>query len=334
MDKTVRIKLPDGSEVRKHLRGKDENEIQHKIDEIILQSLKGNPISVILSEWKEYHFKTVNLNTRQGYIAPIKDIKEHFGDKYLSDIKPLEVEQFLQELMIERRYARQTLNLRLIVLNQLYQYAILQGYCSANPCIAVKVPKQATKTKRELPKSGAIQAVKDNVGTEYGLMPFFLLYTGCRVGEALALQYEDIDYKNNIIKINKTVVFDNGIPTIQNHTKTDAGNRSIPLLQPLKKQLPKGKGYIFNSDGNPLKKGQLYYQWRQYKKRTGADITPHQLRHAYATILYDAGLPVKDSQLLLGHNSAEVTQNIYTHISEERRAKAFKALDAFVTKVT
>ena len=191
------------------------------------------------------------------------------------------------------------------------------------------MPRNAVTTKRVLPHTEDINAVKSHGNSEYGLMPFFLLYTGCRVGEALALRYEDIDYKNDTISINKTVVFDNGEPTIQQHAKTDAGNRIIPLLPPLKGILKKKKGYIFNLNGEPLKKHQVYSQWNKYKKRYNIDITPHQLRHAYATILYDAGLPVKDSQLLLGHNSAEVTQDIYTHISEERRKKTFETLNKY-----
>lgn len=331
MDKTVRIKLPNGEEVRKHLHGKDEKEIQDKIDKIIAQSLRGDPLNMIIDEWKEYHFNHINLNTQSGYTAPIKDLKEYFGDKYLDEIKPLDIEQFLFTLYDERRYAKQTLKLRLIVLNQVYEYSQLKGYCQINPCAPVRVPRNAVKNKRVLPHAEEINAVKSHGNSEYGLLPFFLLYTGCRVGEALALQYEDINFENDTITINKTVVFDNGIPTIQNHTKTDAGNRVIPLLPPLKELLPRKRGFVFSDNGKPLKKGQVYWRWKQFKKKTGVEISPHQLRHAYATILYDAGLPVKDSQLLLGHNSAEVTQNIYTHISEERQKKTFDKLKEYVT---
>ena len=61
--------------------------------------------------------KSINPNTQQGYIAPINDIKEQFGEMYLDDIKPIDVQNFLLELLDDRRYAKQTLKLRLIVLN-------------------------------------------------------------------------------------------------------------------------------------------------------------------------------------------------------------------------
>lgn len=328
MDKTITLTLPDGSKVHKHIRAKNEKELELKIEKAYKELTRGKKLSLIIDEWRDYHFKNINLNTQSGYAAPIKDIKEQFGDKYLDEIKPLDIEQFLYTLYDERKYAKQTLKLRLIVLNLVYDYSILKGYCQINPCTPVKAPRNAIKTKRELPQAEAIQIVTES--RKEWLLPFFLLYTGCRVGEALALQYEDIDFENNTISINKTIIFDNGIPIIQNHTKTDAGNRSVPLLAPLKELIPRNKnGFIFNDNGAPLKKGQLYFRWRQFKRKYNVDISPHQLRHAYATILYDAGLPVKDSQLLLGHNSAEVTQNIYTHISEERRKQTFSQLQAF-----
>ena len=58
-----------------------------------------------------------------------------------------------------------------------------------------------------------------------------------------------------------------------------------------------------------------------YRENHNIELTPHQLRHAYATILYEAGIQVKDAQALLGHASAEITQEIYTHISENQQNK-------------
>ena len=331
MEKTIRITLPNGEKLRKHIHGADEKEIEQKVQQIIHDAMRGKPLSAIVDEWQEYHFKDINPNTQSGYIAPIKDIKEHLGSCYLDEINPLDVEQFLYMLYDERKYARQTLKLRLIVLNQVYNYCLLKGYCQNNPCLPVRLPRNAFVGKRELPPTESINAVKSALQGEFGLLPFFLLYTGCRIGEALALTYEDIDRKNKVINISKTVIFIDGKPTIQEHTKTSAGNRSVPLLAPLEKALPKRKkGYIFTDNDELYRKGAFYYQWRQYEKRIGVEISPHQLRHAYATILYDAGLPVKDSQLLLGHASAEVTQNIYTHISEERKKNAYETLQNYV----
>ena len=143
--------------------------------------------------------------------------------------------------------------------------------------------------------------------------------------------YNDINRNNKTIQINKTVIFQNGKPTIQMHTKSTAGDRIVPLLPPLEEALnPKGKGYIFNIDNEPICQSRFIRLWDNYRKNHNIELTPHQLRHAYATILYEAGIQVKDAQALLGHASAEITQEIYTHISENQQNKTFTQLINFV----
>ena len=63
---------------------------------------------------------------------------------------------------------------------------------------------------------------------------------------------------------------------------------------------------------------------------TGVNATPHQLRHAYATILFDAGLDDKDAQELLGHANISTTRDIYTHITQKRREKTAAILNAAI----
>ena len=72
---------------------------------------------------------------------------------------------------------------------------------------------------------------------------------------------------------------------------------------------------------------------RVYESTTWeADITPHQLRHAFATILFDAGIDVKDAQEILGHASIQVTRDIYTHIRQQRREDTADRLNAFLQR--
>lgn len=70
------------------------------------------------------------------------------------------------------------------------------------------------------------------------------------------------------------------------------------------------------------------------KKKTGrrwkADITAHQLRYAFATLLFDAGIDKMDTKNLMGHSSIQVMRNIYTHIRQNRREKTAEKLNAFL----
>ncbi|MBQ7816775.1 MAG: tyrosine-type recombinase/integrase [Oscillospiraceae bacterium] len=88
-----------------------------------------------------------------------------------------------------------------------------------------------------------------------------------------------------------------------------------------KKPQPKGRknDYIFSKDGSsPFVESTFKRAWKKYTEETGITATPHQLRHAYATMLYEAGIDEKLAQELMGHADITTTRNIYTHIRLSR----------------
>jgi integrase len=203
-----------------------------------------------------------------------------------------------------------------------------------NPCSAVSMPRNLPAKKRELPDDDAVAAVKAGAGVPFGLFALVCLYAGLRRGEVLALQYEDLDRKNGVIHVTKAVEYVGNNPHIK-PPKTQAGVRDVPLLQPLADALPaKGSGLIFPGDaaGHPLTKTQYRKRWLKYCQAIGHDITAHQLRHGYATILYEAGIADKDAQELLGHSSIAVTRDVYTHIRQTQKERTAKKLNAYVKK--
>lgn len=173
-----------------------------------------------------------------------------------------------------------------------------------------------------------------SVDLQFGLFAYFVLYTGCRRGEALALKYEDIDFENNTVSINKVVVFEYGKPKIYHRAKSKDGVRTIPLLTPLKNVLTKKKGYIFNINSQLLTLSQFNILWRKYKKETGVNLSPHQLRHAFATICFDAGLTPKDASQILGHSKIELTLDVYTHIKQSRTQETANKLNEYLNNIS
>ena len=180
-----------------------------------------------------------------------------------------------------------------------------------------------------------MKIVKNSTDCTFGLLAYFLMYTGLRKGELLALQWKDIDFEKKEIYITKSVCHHNNVPHIKT-PKTDSGNRTIMLLDCLSDKLKELKeqtptNYIFSGSDTPLTNSQFQCRWEKYQKESGLKITAHQLRHTFATILFEANIDVKDAQNIMGHSDISVTQNIYTHIRKKRMQDTANKLNNFVT---
>lgn len=282
--------------------------------------------------WDKKHSERISAKTAETYTAPLRRIKDHFRGMDAQEITPQSIQAFLSDLG-KQDFSRRSVQMHRDILNMIFNNAIMENGLTFNPCSAVSVPRNLPVKKRELPDDAAIEAVKAGGSQPFGLFALICLYSGLRRGEVLALRYEDIDRKNKLIHVTRAVEYASNTPTIK-PPKTDAGVRDVVLLDPLAAAIPKkGKGLIFpRDDGKPLTKTQYRKRWIAYCKAIGYDITAHQLRHGYATILYEAGVPDKDAQELLGHSSIAVTRDVYTHIRQSQKEATAKKLNAFLKK--
>ena len=309
---------------RHYVYDRDPERLWHKLNDP-----KPKPavtFSTLAEEWEEQHRERVGYKTWEAYTAPLRRIKERFGEQ--EELTAAEIAAYLDHLA-RLGYSRRTVQMHRDILHMIYNTAIVNGRARYNPCDAVSLPRNLPVQKRTLPGDDAIEAVKKAGSHPFGLFALICLYSGVRRGEALALRYEDIDRENKLIHITKSVVFLGNDPNIK-EPKTKAGYRDAILLDVLAEAIPNGKGYIFCGDGGKLlTKTQYRKRWLAYCKAIGHDITAHQLRHGFATILYEAGIPDKDAQELLGHSSIAVTRDIYTHIRSSRRDATAAKLNAF-----
>ena len=316
----------------KTLIDKDPLKLAQKIKDYEYALEHPSPVTfeAVADGWSAVHFGRVSFKTAEAYTAPLRRIKEHFTGDAFASVTAMQIQAYISDLP-RKGYSRRTVQMHLDILRMIYNYAILQGVAKSNPVLAVKLPDGLIAEKRTLPGDLDIQKVKDNLSKPFGLFAFFALYTGMRRGELLALRYEDIDFDAMQITVNKSVSYQ-GNKAVLKATKTDAGTRRIILLDVLADKLDKGaKGLIFSDKGKLLSKTQFRHRWDNYQKSAGFTITPHQLRHAYATICYDAGIDEKAAQSLLGHSSITVTKNVYTHIRQSRMEATAKALNQFTS---
>ena len=334
---------------KKAFRGHSPQEVTRKILEYRGEIEKGRLFQEVAEEWKERHFEAIEYNTRKSYIAPYNRLVEKFREIYINKIKPNDINSFLGQFS-RRGYSQKTVRNQLLVTNLIFSSAVVDGYIESNPTEYIAVPKNLPKSKRDMPKDEFLELVKTNYNKPFGLLAYFLLYTGCRIGEALAIQYKDIDKENKIIRITKSVYHENSTPHLKT-PKTAAGTRDIILLDILAAKLPDGRedDYLFPGQDNRLMTySELKKGWKcfceeigacEYKIVTEGDkrkhrrpallLTPHQLRHGFATILFEAGINEKDAQELLGHSSISVTRDTYTHIRKSRKEKTAEILNKF-----
>lgn len=321
---------------RKVFRGKTEREINQKIANFKEDIATGPLFKDVAENWETEHFPTLSPTTQRGYKPAYREVKEYFGEDYIKKITHKDINKYLKQLPAS--YARKTVATRLLVLNLIFKYAINEDIIEDSPCSYVSVPKGHGATKRRAPTEEEIKKIKLNADFEWqgfkvGLFAVFVLYTGLRKGEALALQFKDIDYKAARIDINKTVYYDNSVPMLKNSPKTDAGKRTVIIPKYLLDILPKGKksDYVF-SDNPKQPCGNSVYEvgFEHWQKVSGVPLTAHSLRHGYSTILHEAGVDVKDAQALLGHADITTTQNIYTDVSNKQKQKAEKLINEYL----
>lgn len=311
---------------RVHFYGRTIREVDQQIMEYHTSMERGRLFREVAEEWAEFHFPTLAPNTLIGYRPALKRAVEQFGDDPISSITPRDVKSYLVQFARGGR-ARKTVSNQLLIINLICGYAVEEsGDLETNPCLSVSVPKGLPKTHRE-PASPEDEArVKASAGI--WLFPYLILYTGLRKGEALALTREDIDA--DVIHVTKSVYHVNNRPHIK-QPKTEAGIRTVPILDPLREKLPRRfKGFLFSDDGgeSPLTEMQYQRHWKDYTQQTGVTATAHQLRHSFASMLHDLDIDMKDAQDLLGHSTIAMTQDVYTHIRESRRAQVADELNA------
>lgn len=310
----------DGKKKQKAFFGKTIKEVNQKILDYQGEVEKGKLFKDVVKEWEDEHYKTITYGTARSYKSAKDRLVKKFESCYIKNIKTTDITAYLYEFASEGKAMKTVKNL-LLVANLIFEFAANKGYIELTPTQYTKIPKNLPKNKREAPTEEQIKTVKESVGCTFGLFAFFLLYTGCRKGEALALQYKDIDLENNVIKISKSVYYVSNKAELK-QPKTEAGKREITLIKALKEKLTIGESnhFIFSDTGTePMSAKTFIVRWKQYQKEAGLDITPHQLRHAYATRLYELGIDVKSAQDLLGHANQSTTQDVYTHITKQKR---------------
>ena len=341
-----------GKKKGKYFYGHTQQEAKRKMIARQEKQAAGRTFSEVANEWQKKHWKEIALATQNCYAPALKRALDDFADYNIGEIAPLDVKRSV-DAMAKQNYAHHSVTIYLCVLKQIFDHGILMQDVRENPTAAVKVPKGLKTTIRTCLDEDKLDVIRQNTDKPFGLFPYMLLYTGLRRGELLALQWQDIDFGRKKISVTKSVTYagDGNQPKIKS-TKTEAGDREIILLDRLAvilfEKRTKPTDYIFGGV-KPLTQSVYRTAWLNYcvevglyttepvlRERRGKKVTvlenkpavtPHQLRHGFATMCYEVGIDPTEAQQLLGHKKLEVTMDTYTHIRKSRMEKVAEKLN-------
>lgn len=296
--------------------GKTKAEVLKKIQTYQSKKATGADFAPVAAEWWAEHEPTLAYKSMLSYRPAYNRAVEAFGDLPISSIEPREIYALLERM--GKTYAHKTVTTQLLVVNLIFKYAVAHGYVSRNPARDVAVPTGLAKTKRRAPDQETIRKVQASSGCTFGLFAYMALYTGLRRGELLALTWEDFDLDKREINVIKSLYHVGNQPRLKK-PKTEASMARVPILDALLPKLEKKTGPVFaNAAGGYLTVAQFDALWGAYQRESGVDCTPHQLRHAYATMLFEAGIPPEEMQILLRHAQLSTTMDVYREIRADR----------------
>jgi len=270
----------------------------------------------VLEQFKAYlEFRGYSQGTIKQYLNDVRlFVKITNSMPWEADSKTILF--FLLDLKRKRSYKSSTLYRKICSLKTFYEFLKRIGLTNENPIDNIERPKLRKRlpqflTEEEVEK---LIMVADNFRNK--LIVRLLYTTGLRVSELVNLNWEDIDFKNKEIIVRSGKGGKGRIVLVDETT--------LKMLLKYKEMTGKNRGSIFDLSVRTVQ--HIIKELRERAKLT-KKVTPHVLRHTFATHLLEAGADIRAIQELLGHSSLSTTQ-IYTHVTREhiRREylKAFK----------
>ncbi|MBK5028080.1 site-specific integrase [Enterococcus faecium] len=304
--------------------------------------------------WIEQYKPTVRESTylRVKFLFD-KNISTFFGNKKIQSYNIA----YCQEAINKWKEQYSTYKALKCYTSAVFDYAKKMNLINENPMKAVTFSKGERKQKKNKLKYFEKEELqdfleccqKDKFPITYPLFRV-LAFTGIRKGEALALTWDDVDFFNKTLEINKTITKTSDNKFISTPPKTNTSIRKISLddetLNILKSWKTQQKRYLLAHGQHAKTKNQIIFSSKNNnyiditrpniilsricKKHNFNDITIHGFRHTHCSLLFEAGLSIKEVQERLGHSDIHTTMNIYTHVTKKQKERSADKFAAYL----
>ena len=306
----------------------------------------SSTLKVYLQNWLDTYCKErLAPNTIRGYRVNIeKHIVPYIGDIRLNQLRPADIQQLYSKLLVHGlsgtsvRYVHNNLRRALTV-------AVRQELIRRNPADLVEPPVIDHHEAVTLDAEQVRYLLEACKGTEVYLPVMLAVTLGLRRGESLALQWQDIDWKQHTVTIRHSATFSGG-DTQLGSTKTKSSRRTLLLPTGVYHELEAARtqqdmarkqfGKLYNplqlvccrSDGSPLSSNVLWHGFTAVLENCDLPhIRFHDLRHTNATLMLRNAVPAKIVSSMLGHSSIGITMDIYSHVVTDMQEGAVGVMD-------
>lgn len=326
-----------------------ESEAEHIKSLLIAELEKGTylePATVTVSEWmdtwlQEYKKNSLRPNTYALYVWHTGHfIKPSIGNIPLQKLRPEHLQRLYNSL-VEKKMSSRVVHQVHQLINAALKQAIKNRLIQNNPADATTKPPLKYKEIRVLTAEEQDKFLKALMQHPMGAAFITMLGTGLRRGEVLGLHWQDVNLDKKFLHVRRGIVAVKGQGIIAEEPKTKKGNRIVPLPKMIVEALKRHRDRL-KKDGMHREDGPVFpssagtYIWpRNFNRAFEAirkelkinDISPHALRHTFATRLLELGEDMKVIQELLGHSKIGTTADIYTHVVEKLKRTAVDRLD-------